>query len=93
MIDVVNDAYVQELGPRQSSFGLVEYIKIRRFDEKPMSWSEVWAVFSDSYSGKWAMQFFPPAGSSVDHANIYHLFLLPEAPNGIDIKQGWYAGD
>ena len=79
--DPVHDAYVQEMGHDMTSLGYVLYIKIRRFDEKPMSWREVWEVFSDRYPGYWAVQFFPPASELVDDANIYHLYVLHEPPS------------
>jgi hypothetical protein len=80
----MDHAFVQELGYKNTSFGRCLYLKIRRYDEQPMPWSEVWATFADRYPGKWAVQFFPPARDLVDEANIYHLFVLEEAPDGVN---------
>ena len=72
-------ALVQEMGSRLNTpFGAVEYIKIRRYDGKPMTWREVWEVFADAYPGCWAIEVFPPQWYLVDDANIYHLFIVPE---------------
>jgi len=81
------DSYIQSMGLRQTSFGHAEYIKIRRQDGKPMTWREIWETFSDSYPDKWAMEFFPPRDQIVDEANVYHLFVLDEAPAGVNIKR------
>ena len=81
------DSYIQSMGHRQTSFGVAEYIKIRRQDGKPMTWREVWETFSDSYPEKWAMEFFPPRDQLLDEANIYHLYVLDEAPQGVNIRR------
>ena len=69
-------SYIQECGNRQTGFGLCSYIKIRRYDEKPMSFSEVWARFEEAYPENWAFQMFPPEHELVNDANIYHLFIV-----------------
>ena len=83
----MESAFVQELEYKDTSFGRCLYIKIRRYDDQPMSWREVWATFADRYSGKWAVQFFPPASDLVDEANVYHLFVLDREPVGVSIKR------
>jgi len=80
-------AYVQEMGSRNSSLGPVEYIKVRRTDDRSMSWTEVWATFTDRYPGRWAVQVFPPKDEVVDEANIYHLFILDGEPTGLNINR------
>jgi hypothetical protein len=85
--DPVQDAYIQECGYRETSFGLCLYIKIRRFDERPMSWTQVWQTFNDSYPGQWAFEMFPPECELVDEANIYHLFVLRQEPDGVNIRR------
>ena len=80
------ESFVQELEMKSTSFGDVLRIKIRRYDEKPMGWSEVWEKFSESYPGKWAVQFFPPKDELVDDANVYHLYVLSSRPQGVSIK-------
>lgn len=86
-IDPLENAFVQELGYRQTQFGPCLYLRIRRYDDQPMSWREVWNTFAELYPGQWAVQFFPPAGELVDEANIYHLFVLEEEPVGVNIKR------
>jgi len=78
-------AFVQEMGATDSAFGLVEYIKIRRTDDKPMSWTAVWETFTDRYPERWAIEVFPPADEVVDEANIYHLYILEGKPEGLSI--------
>ncbi len=82
-------AYVQAVGDyRSTAFGPVEYIKIRRYDGKPLTWREVWEVFNAARPGMWALQLFPPVEHLVDDANIYHLFVLedPAALAPLNIK-------
>lgn len=80
-------AYAQEIDIRNTSFGLLTYVKIRRHDEKPMSWPEICAVFNDRYPGRWALQCFPPADQVVDESNTYHLYVLGEEPRGMNIRR------
>lgn len=84
---ILKEAYVQEIGDRQTSLGIALYIKIRRQDDKPMSWTEVWQVFNDRYPNKWATSFFPPEEELVDEANVYHLFVLDFEPQGVNINR------
>ncbi len=79
--------YTQNMGERSTSFGCLEYIKVRHIDGRPLSWREVWDAFSDSYPDRWAVEFLPPASELVDEANIYHLFILPTAPTGVNINR------
>ena len=83
----LESAFVQELGYKETQFGCCLYLRIRRYDDQPMSWREVWATFAELYPNQWAVQFFPPAGDLVDEANIYHLFVLEEEPAGVNIKR------
>lgn len=82
----VCDASVQEMHSLGSPLGELLYVKIRRHDEKPMSWSEVCAVFNDRYPDRWAVQFFPPADRVVDEVHCYHLYVMTDPPpRGVDI--------
>src|SRR5271154_1529665 len=74
-------ASIQEMGERLTSFGVANYIKIRRHDEKPMSWRAVWKAFASTYPGSWAVQMFPPVSELIDEVNVYHLFVLQEPPS------------
>lgn len=53
--------FTQDMGERRTSFGVCRYIRVRREDDRPMSWREVWETFIAVYPGEWAVQFFPPA--------------------------------
>lgn len=83
----LNHSHSQDMGRRRTPWGTVRYIKIRRDDERPMRWSEVWATFDRVYPGQWAIEFFPPREELVDEANIYHLFVLDEPPVGFDLRE------
>lgn len=79
-------AFVQEMGHRYTSIGSVLYIKIRIRGNRCLSWAEVWRTFESAYPDQWAIQFFPPKDQLVDEVNIYHLFVLDEAPIGVNIN-------
>ena len=84
--NILEEAFVQEVEVRHTSFGPALYIKIQTHDRQVMTWAEVWEVFSDRYPGRWAAQFFPPAAEMVDEVNIYHLFVLGFTPQGVSIR-------
>lgn len=84
---ILVEAYVQEMGERQTAFGFALYIKVRRHDEKEMSWTDVLYVFNDRYPGQWAVQCFPPMDEVLDEANVYHLFVLEQPPLGMNIRR------
>lgn len=52
-----------------------------------MAWSEVHDAFQEAYPGRWAVQVFPPRDRLVDGKAVYHLFVLPEAPQGLDLRE------
>jgi hypothetical protein len=79
--------FSQVMGMRQTSFGWALYVKFRTEDYRPLAWSDVWAAFAALYPGRWAVQFFPPAEELVDEANIYHLYVLEDAPVGVSIHR------
>jgi hypothetical protein len=74
------ESWVQEVEWRvpPTRLGAVLYIKIARYDGRPMGWEEVWARFAAAYPGRWAVQVFPPLECLVNDANYYHLFVLDE---------------
>lgn len=80
-------ATIQEMGARHTSFGYVDYIRIWRHDQKPMAWPEIWTAFTERYPDRWAVQMFPPAADLVDEVNMYHLFILGDAPFGVNIRR------
>lgn len=75
------------LGPDPRGHVTAIYIKVRTEDYRRLAWSEVWEVFADRYPGRWAVQFFPPAEELLDEANVYHLYVLGEAPSGVNINR------
>jgi hypothetical protein len=81
-----NDISIQEREYRRTSLGLLLYILIYTPDYRRLSWSEVWEKFAERYPGRWAVQFFPPAEEVVDERNLYHLFVLEEAPWGVNVR-------
>jgi hypothetical protein len=80
------DISIQEKEYRHTSLGHALYIVISTPDYRQLSWSEVWEAFAARYPGRWAVQFFPPAEELVDERNLYHLFVLEEAPRGVNVK-------
>lgn len=82
-----SDSVIQEMGERSTSLGEARYIRIYTDQYRPLSWTEIWETFIDSYPGQWAIQSFPPEDRVVDEQNIYHLFVLAEPPHGFDIKR------
>jgi hypothetical protein len=81
------DAFVQEMGHVRTDLGVALYIRIRREGYGPLSWRQAWEVFNASYPGKWAVQFFPPAGDLVDDEDIFHLFVIDHVPAGVNINR------
>lgn len=79
--------FVQEMGERNTSFGRVLYIKVRTEDYRELSWREIWDTFSDRYPDRWAVQMFPPACELMDQVNLYHLWVLEDAPSGVNISR------
>jgi hypothetical protein len=79
------ESFIQETGWRDTSLGPCLYLKVRRYDDAPMTWTELWRRFADAYPGQWAVQFFPPREALVDEANVDHLFVLETPPTGVDI--------
>lgn len=82
-------SWIQEVEHRGSAFGPVLYIRVARYDGKPMGWEEVWARFVAAYPDRWAVQAFPPADAVVNEVNYYHLFVLPEGAHlgWLDIRR------
>jgi len=84
--DGLGQPHIQEREYRETSLGQALYIRIFTDNYRQLSWSEVWAVFSQRYPGRWACQFFPPADCVLDEENIYHLFVLEEDPRNVDVN-------
>jgi len=45
----------------------------------------VWEAFAAAYPGRWAVEVFPPAERLVDGKHVYHLFVLSDRPEGLDL--------
>jgi hypothetical protein len=79
---------ITERGERDSVLGRVLQLKVFAPGYPPLSWREVWEAFAAAYPGRWAVQVFPPAGSLVDSKAVYHLWLLPGEPAGLNLHCG-----
>ncbi len=77
---------ITERGYRESCLGRVLQLKVFTPDYRPLGWSEAWAAFAAAYPGRWAVQVFPPAERLVDSKPVYHLWLLPGEPVGLDLR-------
>lgn len=83
---------ILECQRRPTALGEALYVRIHRDDMQVMPYAELWSVFSRVYPGKWALQVFPAAGSLLDMANKYHLFIYDKAPEGMDLSGPVPAG-
>ena len=77
---------ITDRGERDSCLGPVTQLKVFSDDYRPLTWSEIWQAFTEQYPGQWAVQVFPPADRLVNGKNVYHLFMLPGKPYGLDLR-------
>ena len=77
---------ITERGYRGSCLGRVLQLKVFTPGYRPLGWSEVWEAFVAAYPGRWAVQVFPPADRLVDGKAVYHLWVLPGEPAGLDLR-------
>lgn len=70
----------------ESSFGCVLQIKVFTKDYQRLGWEEIWAAFVAAYPGKWALQVFPPESELVNGKHVYHLFVLDDEPQGLNLR-------
>lgn len=82
----MGDITITERGYRESCLGRVLQIKVFAAGYRPMLWREVWEAFAAAYPGKWAVQCFPPASELVDSKCVYHLFVMEQAPDGLNLR-------
>jgi hypothetical protein len=73
--------------PQPSALGTARRVRIHRLDMKPMGFRELWDLFDVLFPGRWAVQVFPPRRVLLDQANKYHLWLLEEEPDGLNLFQ------
>ena len=74
-------------GQVKTCLGTCLYLKVFTHDYRRLGWEEVWEAFSETYPDRWAVQVFPPREELVNGKNVYHLFVLPNAPTGMNIKR------
>lgn len=77
---------ITERGERDSALGRVLQLKVATPEYRPLGWREVWEAFSARYPGRWAVQVFPPADQLVDSKAVYHLFVCPQEPQGLNLR-------
>lgn len=77
---------IDERGYRDSCLGQVLQLKVYTSDYRPLGWRELWEAFSQQYPGQWAVQVFPPADQLVDSKAVYHLFICPSCPEGLNLR-------
>ena len=76
----------REIEERDTELGKAIYIKISVIGYRPLSWREVWGIFTAAYPGRWAVQVFPPRDQLVNGKAMYHLFVLDHEPEGLNIR-------
>lgn len=86
------DVFIQEVDHRPTALGEALRIQVERIDGQRMGFRELWDAFEARYPGKYAVQVFPPRAHFFDQANKYHLFVLEQAPVGMDIFEEPPAG-
>ena len=84
---MTTSSWIQEMEERRTDLGVALYIRIARYDGRPMPWTEVWERFAAAYPGRWAVQTFPPEDCLLDEVNYYHLFVLESPPRGLRIDR------
>lgn len=77
---------IREGNFRDTPLGEALHIKMHAEGYPPLSWKDCWEAFSEAYPGRWAVQVFPPADQLVDGKCMYHLFVLDEEPEGLNIR-------
>ena len=77
----------QEIDTRGTPLGPVRYVRFYRDDDKPVGWRELWEAFAERYPDQWAIQLFPPANELINEANVYHLWVLDDVPENLNIAR------
>lgn len=76
----LNNRYSASLYWRETAWGLVGHLAIRRHDGAPVQgWDDLQRI-KDEVAGpaRVALEVYPPAEDVVAQANMRHLFVLPE---------------
>ena len=79
---------IKERGVQESSFGPVLQLKVWAAGFPDLSWEQIQKAFNEAYPGRYAVQLFPPRESVVNGKAVYHLWVLPERPRGLDLREG-----
>lgn len=92
----LNLVYSVQFFERESTWGMVDHLIIRRHDEGLLfPWSDLQRIKDELISPeRVAVEVFPPRSQLVDDANCRHLWILPEGftlPFGLHIE-GWKHG-
>lgn len=77
--------YVLECERRATGLGWALRIQVERYDGARMGWEEIHTVFAERYPDRWAVQAFPPPGEVFNGAHKYHLFVLDQRPDELDL--------
>jgi len=86
-IPIQSQPTVQEMGMRGTQLGTALYIRVFTHDYRRLGWEEVWRAFTDRYPGMWALEVYPPESEIVNEQNIYHLWVYPDEPVGMNIRK------
>jgi len=89
-----NNHHAVQISRVSTEWGVVDHLWISRHDGRAIrSWLELQAI-KDHVSGveRVAVEVFPARSELVDHANMYHLWVLPAGfrlPFGLRNQGGW----
>ena len=75
-----DETYVVMIATEPASIGPVDHLMIRRHDGQQIrSWSDLQRIKDElGYADRSAVEIFPPASELVDHAPLYHLWVMPD---------------
>lgn len=88
-----NNHHSVQVSDEPSAWGSILHLWIRRHDGEPIrSWAALQRIKRElGYHDRTAVEVFPADDVLVDHANMYHLWLLPEGmqlPFGLHRVEG-----
>ena len=83
-----SDVVVTMRNSRETALGPALAIKVFAPDYRPLAWDEVHDAFVRAFPGKWAVEVFPPEDALVNGKAVRHLWVLDDAPRGLDIREG-----
>jgi hypothetical protein len=69
---------VLECFHRETPFGPVLLVRIHRKDKAVMGWPELAGLVQELYPTRRAVQTIPLKHHTIDQANKYHVWVLPE---------------